>query len=449
MFEKENKHRPQNYKQVALHSVNGALQSFLMGWAMRGGVDFVLKLIALLRGRRTTLRAVLIDSLFTRESLRYGVCTGTFSFLWKSVNNSMRVYRGGETSRVNGAVAGAVAGLSLLALPASARTSFSTQLLLRAFQLLYVYHKSRGRLHLRHGDSVLFALACAQIMYAAIMRPDTLPKSYYHWIANLSGVHPSVLKLNQKISRDDGVFTGDPSDLAELGIMLGASRDAADHIQSDAEHSVMSNIMEDTRYMIPCALFHPHEIQCNKWHLNMLVRVFRLMLPLNLALNIVPMIVLKLKEFIKTPVPLLTKAVANSARSSVFLSVYCTLVQAVICTHRYIASHSSTSVANILASAGGHRTTYWFGGLIAGGTSIYIEQQRRRGELALYVLPKTLESIYAILLSRRVLKHRLPPYLDMLAAMSAFSILMAWYQTHPEAMNPMIRSLLKRIVGEN
>jgi hypothetical protein len=37
-------------------------------------------------------------------------------------------------------------------------------MLLRAFQLLYVYHKSRGRLHWPYGDAILFAFACAQIM---------------------------------------------------------------------------------------------------------------------------------------------------------------------------------------------------------------------------------------------------------------------------------------------
>ena len=45
------------------------------------------------------------------------------------------------------------------------------------------------------------------------------------------------------------------------------------------------------------------------------------------------------------------------------------------------------SVVDILISKG----SFWFAGLLA-ALSLFVEERRRRGELAMYVLPKALES---------------------------------------------------------
>ncbi len=44
----------------------------------------------------------------------------------------------------------------------------------------------------------------------------------------------------------------------------------------------------------------------------------------------------------------------------------------------------------------------WLGGFLA-GLSLFVEEQRRRGELAMYVLPKGLESLYKILRGKGLL----------------------------------------------
>jgi hypothetical protein len=62
--------------------------------------------------------------------------------------------------------------------------------------------------------------------------------------------------------------------------------------------------------------------------------------------------------------------------------------------HKVLTSVSSSSpfklpesVVDILISKG----SFWFAGLLA-GLSLFVEERRRRGELAMYVLPKALES---------------------------------------------------------
>jgi hypothetical protein len=55
---------------------------------------------------------------------------GSFAFLWKFVNNGMRLYRG-KDDRLNGLVGGAVAGLSILFEKKERRVDIAQQLLVR------------------------------------------------------------------------------------------------------------------------------------------------------------------------------------------------------------------------------------------------------------------------------------------------------------------------------
>lgn len=51
-----------------------------------------------------------------------------------------------------------------------------------------------------------------------------------------------------------------------------------------------------------------------------------------------------------------------------------------------------------------HKLVYWLGGGIA-ALSVLLEKKARRGELALYVLPRAGESLWYILVNRRLLPN--------------------------------------------
>lgn len=55
---------------------------------------------------------------------------GSFAFLWKLVNNGMRIYRD-KDDRLNGLVAGAVAGLAILCEKQEKRVDIAQQLFVR------------------------------------------------------------------------------------------------------------------------------------------------------------------------------------------------------------------------------------------------------------------------------------------------------------------------------
>lgn len=65
------------------------------------------------------------------------------------------------------------------------------------------------------------------------------------------------------------------------------------------------------------------------------------------------------------------------------------MLQGVICLHRKVATKD-------------HKLVYWFAGGIS-ALSILLEKKARRGELALYVLPRAGDSLWYILVNRHLL----------------------------------------------
>jgi len=101
-------------------------------------------------------------------------------------------------------------------------------------------------------------------------------------------------------------------------------------------------------------------------------------------------------RFSSSPVGVISKTTFNTLRSSVFLAVFVAGYQTQICIHRNI----------MLAgwSVGNSKYLYWLFGLVCAVVSIMIEQESRRAELAMYVLPKAAESIYKILYRKNIVK---------------------------------------------
>jgi hypothetical protein len=108
---------------------------------------------------------------------------GLFSFTWKFLNNILCYSKKKTTyGKSNGAIAGAVAGLAVIVETRSNRIAVAQQLSVRSLQAGYNALKYRNVIHLKHGDTFLFALACASISYAYVMYEKTMPKEYYNWM---------------------------------------------------------------------------------------------------------------------------------------------------------------------------------------------------------------------------------------------------------------------------
>ena len=86
------------------------------------------------------------------------------------------------TRRWYAAFAGAVAGgLAVLFEKKGRRVTIAQQLFVRGLQGTYNALSTKYNFSIPHGDAIVFALCCGQIMYGFTLRPDIIPKSYYDW----------------------------------------------------------------------------------------------------------------------------------------------------------------------------------------------------------------------------------------------------------------------------
>jgi hypothetical protein len=133
------------------------------------------------------------------------------------------------------------------------------------------------------------------------------------------------------------------------------------------------------------------------------------------ALHFVPMMLFKRHTFFKSPFHMLGCAKWATIRSSAFLGAFIAIYQSMyfhflstpsmssqylfvawFCFKHYNRLLSSQSVAKVPRRVLGlfaSKYSYALGGFL-GALSLFVEEKRRRGELAMYVLPKGLESAW-------------------------------------------------------
>ncbi|QRW16542.1 hypothetical protein RhiXN_04543 [Rhizoctonia solani] len=84
---------------------------------------------------------------------------------------------------------------------------------------------------------------------------------------------------------------------------------------------------------------------------------------------------------------------------------------------------------------------------LAAGLSLLVEDKRRRGELAMYVLPRGLESAWGVM-RRRGWVPIVPGGENLLCAMG-MGMVMATYQTSPQHLSGMVRRIMYQFIGPN
>ncbi|KAF8308519.1 hypothetical protein DL93DRAFT_2086881 [Clavulina sp. PMI_390] len=81
------------------------------------------------------------------------------------------------------------------------------------------------------------------------------------------------------------------------------------------------------------------------------------------------------------------------------------------------------------------------------GLSLFVEEPRRRAELAMYVLPRGLESAWSIMREKGYVPF--VPFGDAVLGASAMGMVMATYQNDPERLSGLVRRVLYQFIGPN
>jgi len=297
----------------------------------------------------------------------------------------------------------------------------------------------------------VFSLACGQIMYGFFIRPDTLPRSYSVWIGQASKIPPPALSMNHDLLQRS-VFK-----LSDMNKVLAHSDITPNN------HTVLSSLMALAQSPTPsygppyasCSAVHPCIDSCMAVPFDRFLIVFKWMLPIYGALHFVPAMLFKWKAFKEDPGRMAMKSLWGTTRSSAFLGVFVSLYQSVWCFKHYL--HGSLTprdtpgpaiklpqpVIDFFIS----KSSYWVTGLIT-GLSLFVEEKRRRGELAMYVLPKGLESAW-VMARGKGLVCGTGQYGEMILTAIGMSMVMSTYQNDPQHLSGLVRRILYQFIGPN
>eukprot|EP00898_Chlorokybus_atmophyticus_P001311 jgi/Chlat1/2180/Chrsp17S02753 len=351
-------------------AVHRFLRSTLRGAVIGGGLKGGLQLFALvghlrkrssLQRRGAKLHSVSHEvSLVGRETLRYALFLGTFAGGFSCLDEALAAVFGRRRSAGwRSLLAGGLAGPALLLTGWGSRHySMAVYILLRGLVLLARCGLKWDRtknfckpLAWKHGDVALMCLSSAQILYAWILQPSTLPPSYISFLNKHGGKDVSIIRtLAQIIAR--GGATGPNSRTASA--------------------PPPSNLPK-----LPCPVVHSG-LSCTWHYLSFFPSAYMRALPVYLPVYLVPALLVHRAGLLTRPLNIITKALMGAFRSSVFLAAYCTTAWGGTClTHNLLQSTSGAKLALGAAPA---------------GLAVLFEKKSRRMELALYCTARAIES---------------------------------------------------------
>ncbi|TCD63219.1 hypothetical protein EIP91_005831 [Steccherinum ochraceum] len=511
-----------DYWECIEHASRGGLRAGSLAFAIRAGINFFLLLTRIGKVPRSTRFRLIRHALFGEEPLRFAAMIGSFVGLYKLILNMLPILLPGpegsdtqltsqfrarmrsqqrdantftaieeeetddtlsvprdkrrarlstsaqahqdwlhkKTRRWYSIVAGAIAGgIAIRCESADRRMGIAQQLFVRGLQGAFNTVSDKFNFSLPHGDVIVFALCCAQIMYGFTMRPDTLPRWYSVWIGHACHVSPQGVNINKTMVRDNNFNLNDIDIIMNRANITARNATRLAHARELAE-------LPTPFYgpsLTPCAVIHPDMDSCLTAQVHFFFKTVRLMLPIYGALHFIPTLLFKREAIMSKPVKMLLRAFLGTMRSSAFLGIFVIIYHSWLCgkrnfflTTNYLSSHpASFGILSSLARLVPHafldflvsKPAYWLGGLMC-GLSVFVEEKRRRSELAMYVLPRGLEAAWIMARGKGYAFHT-GSVGDMILTSLGMGMVMSIYQNDPEHLSGLVRRILYQFVGPN
>ncbi|CAN8314237.1 unnamed protein product [Cochlearia groenlandica] len=303
-----------------------------------------------------------------KETLRYGLFLGTFAGTFVSVDEAICALWGHQrTAKWRGLLAGMVAGPSMLLTgPNTQHTSLAVYILMRAAVLASrcgIKSKRFGSvckpLTWKHGDLFLMCLASSQILSAYILKQESLPSSYKSFLNKQGGKDLSIIQ----------------------GVKDLASAQPFTSLRAIEKHykSVGVHIKLDPNMKVPCSIIHGKE-SCTKHSIIFFFQAYKRALPVYIPVYLIPALIVHRQDLLKKQYSILGKGLLGTARSSLFLSTYCTSAWAWTCL---LFRTFETCNIPLVAIA-----------TFPTGLALAIEKKSRRIEISLYCLARAIESFF-------------------------------------------------------
>ncbi|KAH8102666.1 hypothetical protein BXZ70DRAFT_1059407 [Cristinia sonorae] len=263
----------------------------------------------------------------------------------------------------------------------------------------------RRRLWTSRLDAFVFWASSARIMWCFFYQSERLPRSYNKWIMTLANIDPRILAALRGIRLGDIRYTTGqchPVDLlTSLSTDLGYPAAWGDFSRMPAYGGPKT--IEAWKALgvsgrnglggIPCELVHGGVTggSCTANATIRGVHAFAEAMAIYLPVHTLPILLTNPRKLLC--VSELIKTLTSVLRSSAFLSTFVSTIWISVCLTRTLA------LARLFP---GISHDFWDGplgctfvGSLMCGSSIWIEQGRRRGEMALYVLPRALRACFS------------------------------------------------------
>lgn len=176
-----------------------------------------------------------------------------------------------------------------------------------------------------------------------------------------------------------------------------------------------------------------HNDSCTYHAVEKFFLVFRTAVKFYLPIHVIPLICFKIKKLREQPLPTLKGLLKNIFMSCLFMSSYIALFRFFLCFNKNV--RGKIDIWNVIIA-----------GLIS-TFGIIFEPSGRRAELALYILPKSLEALWKWLLKRdlvKPIKHG-----EVLLFAIGMGIIMHCYQADEKNVKPTYLSIIKKFFGTN
>ncbi|KAF8432934.1 hypothetical protein L210DRAFT_3412832 [Boletus edulis BED1] len=478
------------------HAGRGGLRAGAVAFAIRAGLNLVLATLRFGKIQKEMRFTLIRHAIFGKDSFRFAAMLGSFVSLYKLIFNALPIilpvtpssplpspfeddeieesvavspievplserqprlslsaqahqqWVRKKTRRWYAVVAGAIAGgIAIMFEKRSRRLIIAQQLFVRGLQGSYNSFTSKRGIHIPHGDVLLFTLCCFQIVYALFSRPETLPRSYTTWLSTAANAPIPAIKMIQDINQMGTFDVNDLDEILAREDLIPANRTAV-----LARKALATATPPDFGPPYPpCGAVHPWVESCLVVPLPRLWTVFQWGFPIYGALHLIPLMLFKRNAFLSNPLRMLWRAAWGTIRSSAFLAAFIASFQSWFCfknyMHSLLSSQTKVKIPSIILAVFGSKYSYALGGLL-GALSLLIEEKRRRGELAMYVLPKGLESAWLTARGKGWV-FRTGEFGEMILTAIGMGMVMSTYQNEPQHLSGLVRRILYQFIGPN
>ncbi|KAG0330909.1 hypothetical protein BG004_001907 [Podila humilis] len=297
----------------------------------------------------------------------------------------------------------------------------------------YTWEDTLAKIITSSAATFLMSLTASVNIYALFVEPETIPKSYFQFLMQHSGVPQNNGKNWPTLT---AAFQQNYRDLKAKGgsIKMPTGVTSHDFIRDNISQSIAEEFVPQGRFheYQNCGMLHPrmsctrNTLETFRWEVPQSIKMYAI-------LNAVVALVFQRNRLMSKPVDTILRLMKSTGRSALFLTLYV-----------FACCNGPCLMRRVLGREG--KFTYIFGGLMA-GPSVLLEVPGRQMELALYIGLRSVETTWNLMIKHGYIKSIANGEVALFCA--SMGVMMSIYQNDPSVIGKHYSTVLTRLFGRN